>query len=139
MRKMKEICFPNVKFVSFYEAVATVCCCCWGVAGGVWGSCFFSAIAGLSDEEELLGFVSEPFHEEFVGVVGGFVVGAAGVEGFCIKEKTLVNFNIRKKIEVKPDYDLVLEVNWKNYYLLSMDLLILKYLKFVFLLLINHH
>jgi len=82
--KMKEICFPYVKFVSFYEAVAIVC---WGVAGGVCGSCFFSAITGLVDEEELLALIVEPFHEEFVGVVGGFVVGGAGVEGFWMKKK----------------------------------------------------
>jgi hypothetical protein len=81
---MKEICFPNVKFVSFYEAVAIVCC--WGVAGGVCGSCFFSAITELFDEEELLGLIVEPFHEEFVGVVGGFVVVGAGVEGFCTEK-----------------------------------------------------
>ncbi len=73
---------------SFYEAVAIVCCCCcWGVAGGVCGSCFFSAITGLVVEEELFGFVVEPFHEEFVGVVGGFVVVGAGVEGFYTQKE----------------------------------------------------
>ncbi len=81
----------HVKFVSFYEAVAIVCCCCcccWGVAGGVCGSCFFSAITGLLDkEEELFGFAVEPFHEEFVGVVGGFVI--VGVEGFWIEKKSM--------------------------------------------------
>jgi hypothetical protein len=78
---MKEICFPNVKFSWFQDAVAIVCC--WGVAGGVCGSCFFSAITGLVDEEEeLLAFVVEPFHEEFVGVEGALAAVATGVEGF---------------------------------------------------------
>ncbi len=81
---MKEICFPNVKFVSFQDAVAIVCC--WGVAGGVCGSCFFSAITGLLDEEELVAFVVEPFHEEFVGVEGAFVDTGTGVEGFWNRE-----------------------------------------------------
>ena len=60
--------------------------CCWGVAGGVCGSCFFSATTGLSDEEELLGLVVEPFHKEFVGVVGGLVVIGTGVDGFYTRK-----------------------------------------------------
>jgi hypothetical protein len=34
------------------------------------------------DEEELVAFVVEPFHEEFVGVEGAFVDTGTGVEGF---------------------------------------------------------
>lgn len=64
----------------FQEAVAIVCC--WGVAGGVWGSCFFSAMTGFIDEEELFGFVVEPFHEELLGVDGAIAGGGTGVEGF---------------------------------------------------------
>lgn len=57
--------------------------CCWGVAGGVCGSCFFSAMAELVfDEDELFGFVVEPFHVEFVGVDGALTGGGTGVEGF---------------------------------------------------------
>jgi hypothetical protein len=41
----------------------------------------------LDKEEELFGFAVEPFHEEFVGVVGGFVI--VGVEGFWIEKKSM--------------------------------------------------
>ncbi len=69
--------------------------CCWGVTGGVCGSCFFSAITGLLlDEEELVGFVVEPFHDEFVGVDGAFVDAVAGVEGFWRKKNNLLKMKI---------------------------------------------
>ncbi len=70
--------------INFYEAVAIVCC---GVTGGVWGSCFFSAIIGLFvDEEELVLFVVELLQEELVGVLGAFVVKGTGVEEFWKKD-----------------------------------------------------
>jgi len=80
-------CIRRISFLS-YDAVATVCC--WDVAGGVWGSCFLSAITAfvvvVEDEDEFVGLVVEPFHVEFelVGVAGGFIGGGTGVEGFGI-------------------------------------------------------
>lgn len=48
------------------------------------GSCFFSAIpAFVVGVDELPAVVLDPFHDELVGVVGGFAAGGgAGVEGF---------------------------------------------------------
>ncbi len=39
-------------------------------------------MTGLVDDEVLVAFVVEPFHEEFVGVEGAFVAARTGVEGF---------------------------------------------------------
>lgn len=55
------------------------------MTGGVWGSCCLSLIPGLVDEGVLVVFAVEPFQEEFVGVVGGFIADGTGVEGFYTK------------------------------------------------------
>ena len=100
---MKEIALSN--FVSFHEAVTIVCCCCCSVVGGVCGSCCFSPITGLFDEDELTGLVVEPFHEELVGVVVVVVVFVgSGVEGFYIEKGPLVFFSQIFKIYYRFQY-----------------------------------
>ena len=61
-------------------------------------------MAGFVDEEELLGFVVEPFHEELLGVDGAIAGGGIGVEGFfhSIKQE-----QIRKKEIIKIKTNLI--------------------------------